>query len=44
MVNGFTESALLRWIPLLPLAVAIFHGVVLGVVRRGESPDRKSVV
>ncbi len=38
MVNEFTESALLRWIPLLPLAAAIFHGVVLGVVRRGESP------
>ena len=38
MVNGDTESSLLRWIPLLPLLGALFHGVVLGLVRRGESP------
>jgi NADH-quinone oxidoreductase subunit L len=32
------SSSLLRWIPLLPLAAALFHGVVLAGVRRGESP------
>jgi NADH-quinone oxidoreductase subunit L len=38
MVNEVHDSALLRWIAFLPLAAAIFHAVVLGVVRRGESP------
>jgi len=38
MVSEVHESILLRWIPLLPLLGALFHGVVLGVVRRGESP------
>ena len=33
MVNETTET-LLRWIPLLPLLTAIFHGVMIGVVRR----------
>ena len=31
------EASLLRWIPLLPLASAIFHGVALGVARRPMS-------
>jgi len=34
MVTGGTEDDLLRWIPLLPLATAVFHGVMLAVVRR----------
>ena len=33
MVNENTDAAL-RWIPLLPLAVAVLHGVMLGLVRR----------
>ncbi len=40
MVDGgaATETQLLRWIPLLPLLAALFHGLNLGLVRRGESP------
>ena len=38
MVSEATESTLLRWIPLLPFLGAVFHGIVLGLVRRGESP------
>ena len=34
MVSDVGESELLRWIVLLPLIAAIFHGVMLGVVRR----------
>jgi len=34
MVTGGTEETFLRWIPLLPLLAALFHGVILGVVRR----------
>ena len=34
MVSAGTPSDLLRWIPLLPLAAAIYHGVVLVLVRR----------
>jgi len=37
MVNGAPQSELLRWIPLLPLAGALIHGVLLALVRR-ESP------
>ena len=33
MVNETPES-LLRWIPLLPLLAAAFHGVAIGIVRR----------
>jgi NADH-quinone oxidoreductase subunit L len=33
MVNESSET-LLRWIPLLPLLAALFHGVMIGVVRR----------
>ncbi len=33
MVNA-TENELLRWIPLLPLLAAAYHGVVLSLVRR----------
>ncbi len=29
-----TSDAMLRWIPLLPLLVAVFHGLMIGVVRR----------
>ncbi len=36
MVEAQT-SEMLRWIPLLPLAGALFHGVILGLIRR-ESP------
>jgi hypothetical protein len=38
MVNGATEESLLRWIPLLPLASATFHGVMLAFVRRWSAP------
>jgi len=34
MVTAGTEEALLRWIPLLPLAAAVFHGVMLIFIRR----------
>ncbi len=34
MVNGATEESVLRLIPLLPLAAAAYHGVMLGLVRR----------
>jgi NADH-quinone oxidoreductase subunit L len=33
MVNA-TESDLLRWIPLMPLLAALYHGVMIGMVRR----------
>ena len=38
MVNG-VESNLLHWIPLLPLAAAIYHGVMVGLVRR-QTPQK----
>ncbi|MGH0035888.1 MAG: NADH-quinone oxidoreductase subunit L [Myxococcota bacterium] len=34
MVTQLSETALLRWIPLLPLMAAVVHGVMLAVVRR----------
>jgi len=34
MVTEFSETALLRWIPLLPLVGALVHGVMLAVIRR----------
>jgi NADH-quinone oxidoreductase subunit L len=34
MVTSGIDENLLRWIPLLPLATAAFHGVMLAVVRR----------
>ena len=34
MVDGAVASPLLRWIPLLPLAAAALHGVMLGLLRR----------
>jgi NADH-quinone oxidoreductase subunit L len=37
MVGTPETSELLRLIPALPLAAAVFHGIVLGLVRR-ESP------
>jgi NADH-quinone oxidoreductase subunit L len=37
-----TASTALRWIPLLPLAAAVFHGVMIGLVRR--SAPRFAVV
>jgi NADH-quinone oxidoreductase subunit L len=40
VVNEAPES-LLRWIPLLPLLVAAFHGVAIGIVRR---PTPRAVV
>ncbi|MEE9607963.1 MAG: NADH-quinone oxidoreductase subunit L [Myxococcota bacterium] len=36
-MSGATHSELLRWIPLLPLITAAFHGVMLGVLRRPAS-------
>ncbi len=38
MVEIGTQSDLLRWIPLLPLLVATFHGIAIGVVRRPMEP------
>ncbi len=38
MVDVGTESDLLRWIPLLPLLVAAYHGVSIGVLRRPTVP------
>ena len=37
MVNEHSEALfpLLRWIPLLPLLAAVFHGISIGIVRRG---------
>jgi NADH-quinone oxidoreductase subunit L len=37
MVGAPAESELLRLIPALPLAAAVFHGIVIGLLRR-ESP------
>ena len=37
-----TETHLLRWIVLLPLLAAMFHGLAIGLVRR--SSDRRLVV
>ncbi len=34
MVNGATETELLRWIPLLPGLAAAVHGLTLGLLRR----------
>ena len=34
MVSAGTASEMLRWIPLLPLAAAAYHGVMLAFVRR----------
>ncbi len=34
MVNGAVENDILRWIPLLPLLAAAYHGLMLGLVRR----------
>jgi NADH-quinone oxidoreductase subunit L len=38
MVTAGSEAALLRWIPLLPLAAAVIHGVMLVAVRRPVRP------
>jgi NADH-quinone oxidoreductase subunit L len=38
MVDVGTQSDLLRWIPLLPLLVATYHGVSIGVLRRPTRP------
>ncbi len=37
MVGTLEQTELLRWIPGLPLAAALFHGIMLALVRR-ESP------
>jgi len=37
MVDGVSETALLRWIPLLPLLAAAVHGLMLAVLRRSAS-------
>ena len=34
MVTGGHDEPLLRWIPLLPLIAAVYHGVMLGFERR----------
>jgi NADH-quinone oxidoreductase subunit L len=38
MVGVGTESDLLRWIPLLPLLVAAYHGISIGILRRPMPP------
>jgi NADH-quinone oxidoreductase subunit L len=38
MVDAGTETDLLRWIPLLPLLVAAYHGISIGIVRRPTVP------
>ncbi|HXV36125.1 MAG TPA: NADH-quinone oxidoreductase subunit L [Myxococcota bacterium] len=38
MVDAGTQSDLLRWIPLLPLLVATYHGVSIGMLRRPAPP------
>jgi len=38
MVDIGTESDLLRWIPLLPLLVAAYHGISIGILRRPTPP------
>jgi NADH-quinone oxidoreductase subunit L len=38
MVDAGTQSDLLRWIPLLPLLVAAYHGVSIGILRRPTQP------
>lgn len=44
MVNEVGESSLLRWIPLLPLLAATYHGVAIGVVRRSITPAMTAIV
>ena len=43
MVEVGTQSDLLRWIPLLPLLVATFHGISIGVLRRPMEPRMAAV-
>ncbi len=43
MVNG-VESNLLHWIPLLPLTAAVYHGVMVGLVRRQTRQTLVSLV
>ena len=38
MVGVGIESDLLRWIPLLPLLIATYHGISIGVLRRPAPP------
>ena len=38
------NEPLLRWIPLLPLAAALFHGISVGIVRRATSSRLSLVV
>ncbi len=38
MVTVATDSDLLRWIPLLPLLVAAYHGISIGLLRRPTPP------
>ena len=44
MVNEVGESSLLRWIPLLPLLAATYHGVAIGVVRRSTTPANTAMI
>jgi NADH-quinone oxidoreductase subunit L len=44
MVNEVGESSLLRWIPLLPLLAATYHGVAIGVVRRSTPPQITAMI
>jgi len=43
MVDVGTENDLLRWIPLLPLLVATYHGVSIGILRRPAPPRMAAV-
>ena len=44
MVEVGTQNDLIRWIPLLPLLVATFHGISIGVLRRPMEPRMAAVL
>ncbi|MCH7643214.1 MAG: NADH-quinone oxidoreductase subunit L [Myxococcales bacterium] len=44
MVGVGIESDLLHWIPLLPLLVATYHGISIGVLRRPTPPRMAAVL
>jgi len=44
MVAAGVESDLLHWIPLLPLLVAVYHGISIGVLRRPMQPRLAAII
>ena len=44
MVAAGIESDLLHWIPLLPLLVAAYHGISIGVLRRPMQPRLAAII